>query len=188
MARLPFPEEWRLVLILDTSMEGVHGSREVEAFRELPPFPEAHAAEICRIVLMQVLPACVTGDVAAFGAGITRMQDLVGDHFAPHQGGRYASPSVAAALAEAARRRVPGYGQSSWGPTGFVLAPSEAEARSLVEALDRGRPAALRDRPRAQRRRNHLRGLRRLTRSAPLDRGAGDDVLNATAAPAGPDA
>jgi beta-RFAP synthase len=140
VARLPFPQAWRLVLILDTSMEGVHGSREVEAFRELPPFPEAHAAEICRIVLMQVLPACATGDIAAFGAGITRMQDLVGDHFAPHQGGRYASPSVAAALAEAAERGVPGYGQSSWGPTGFVLAPSETEARSLVEALDRGGP------------------------------------------------
>ncbi len=49
--------------------------------------PEAQAAEICRIVLMQVLPACVTGDADAFGAGITRMQDLVGDHFAPHRAG-----------------------------------------------------------------------------------------------------
>ncbi len=87
---------------------------------------------------MQVLPACVTGDVAAFGAGITRMQDLVGDHFAPHQGGRYASPAVADALARAAARGVPGYGQSSWGPTGFLLAGSEDEARALAEALDTG--------------------------------------------------
>ena len=138
VARLPFPEAWRIVLVLDTAMEGVHGTHEVEAFRELPRFPEAQAAEICRIVLMQVLPSCVTGDVAAFGAGITRMQDLVGDHFAPHQGGRYASPAVADTLARAAARGVPGYGQSSWGPTGFLLAGSEDEARALVEALDGG--------------------------------------------------
>jgi beta-RFAP synthase len=140
VARLPFPEAWRVVLILDTAMEGVHGTREVEAFRDLPRFPEAQAAEICRIVLMQVLPACVTGDIAAFGAGITRMQDLVGDHFAPHQGGRYASPAVADALARAAARGVPGYGQSSWGPTGFLLAASEDEARTLVKALDGSGP------------------------------------------------
>lgn len=136
VARLPFPEAWRIVLILDTAMEGVHGTREVEAFRDLPRFPEAQAAEICRIVLMQVLPACATGDIAAFGAGITRMQDLVGDHFAPHQGGRYASPAVADALAMAAARGVAGYGQSSWGPTGFLLAGSEDEARALTAVLD----------------------------------------------------
>ena len=138
VARLPFPEAWRIVLILDTAMEGVHGTREVEAFRELPRFPEAQAAEICRIVLMQVLPACVTGDIAAFGAGITRMQGLVGDHFAPHQGGRYASPAVAQALTRAAGMGVAGYGQSSWGPTGFLLAASEDEARTLIESLDEG--------------------------------------------------
>jgi beta-ribofuranosylaminobenzene 5'-phosphate synthase len=136
VSRLPFPEAWRIVLILDTAMEGVHGTREVEAFRDLPRFPEAQAAEICRLVLMQVLPACATGDIAAFGAGITRMQDLVGDHFAPHQGGRYASPAVADALAKAAARGVAGYGQSSWGPTGFLLAGSEDEAQALVAALD----------------------------------------------------
>jgi len=36
IARLPYPEAWRIVLILDPSMAGVHGTREVEAFRDLP--------------------------------------------------------------------------------------------------------------------------------------------------------
>jgi len=139
-ARLPYPESWRIVLILDQSMAGVHGTREVEAFRDLPRFPEAQAAEICRIVLMQVLPAAALGEPQGFGSGITRIQDLIGDHFAPHQGGRYASAAVAQALAAAAALGVPGYGQSSWGPTGFVLMPSEAEARTLVSKLDRGGP------------------------------------------------
>jgi beta-RFAP synthase len=140
IARLPYPEAWRIVLILDPGMAGVHGTREVEAFRDLPRFPEAQAAEICRIVLMQVLPAAALAESRGFGAGITRIQDLIGDHFAPHQGGRYASEAVAQALANAAAQGVPGYGQSSWGPTGFVLMPSEAAARALVASLDRGGP------------------------------------------------
>ncbi len=140
IARLPYPEAWRVVLILDASMTGVHGKREVEAFRDLPRFPEGEAAEICRTVLMQVMPAVVVADADAFGAGITAIQRRIGDHFAPHQGGRYASPAVAEALSVIADRGVAGYGQSSWGPTGFALLPSEAEARALVASLERPGP------------------------------------------------
>nr|WP_204262782.1 beta-ribofuranosylaminobenzene 5'-phosphate synthase family protein [Methylobacterium sp. BTF04] len=140
IARLAYPEDWRIVLILDTSMTGVHGSREVEAFRDLPRFPESQAAEICRIVLMQVLPAAATAEPEGFGAGITTIQRLIGDHFAPHQGGRYASPAVAEALGAIAAQGVAGYGQSSWGPTGFALMPSEDAARQLVASLQRPGP------------------------------------------------
>jgi len=138
IARLPYPEAWRIVLLLDPSMAGVHGTREVEAFRDLPRFPEAQAAEICRIALMQVLPAVALAEPQGFGAGITRIQTLIGDHFAPHQGGRYASAAVAGALETVAAQGLSGYGQSSWGPTGFVLVPSETEARAVVASLDRG--------------------------------------------------
>jgi len=140
IARLPYPADWRIVLIIDPDRAGVHGVREIEAFRDLPRFPEAEAAEICRITLMQVLPAVALAEPQGFGAGITRIQDLIGDHFAPHQGGRYASAAVAQVLANVAAQGVPGYGQSSWGPTGFVLMPSDAEARALVASLDRGGP------------------------------------------------
>lgn len=140
IARLAYPEAWRIVLILDAGMTGVHGAREIEAFRHLPRFPETEAAEICRIVLMQAMPACVVADAQGFGAGITRIQRLIGDHFAPHQGGRFASPAVAEALAAVAAQGVAGYGQSSWGPTGFALLPSEREARALVASLERPGP------------------------------------------------
>lgn len=140
IAQLPYPEAWRVVLILDEGRTGVHGPREVEAFRDLTRFPEAQAAEICRIVLMQVLPAVALAEPAGFGEGITAIQALIGDHFAPHQGGRFASPAVTEVLAAIAARGVPGYGQSSWGPTGFALLPSERDARDLVAALERPGP------------------------------------------------
>ena len=137
VSRVPWPEAWRVVLILDEGTTGVHGGRESDAFRDLPPFDEVEAAEICRITLMQVLPAAVTVDPAAFGSGITAIQKRIGDHFAPQQGGRYASPAVAEMLEAVAARGVPGYGQSSWGPTGFAIAASEREANDLVAALER---------------------------------------------------
>ncbi|WP_375465389.1 beta-ribofuranosylaminobenzene 5'-phosphate synthase family protein [uncultured Methylobacterium sp.] len=140
IARLPYPEAWRVVLILDETATGLHGISERAAFRDLPRFPEAQAAEICRIVLMQVMPALVLAEPRGFGAGISAIQRLIGDHFSPHQGGRYASPAVAEALAWVAAQGVAGYGQSSWGPTGFALVPSDADARALVDGLTRPGP------------------------------------------------
>ncbi len=137
LSRLPWPDEWRVVLILDEAATGIHGRRESEAFRELPPFAESEAAAICRLTLMQVLPAAATGDLEGFGSGITAIQARIGDYFAPHQGGRYASPAVAEVLAAVAARGIAGYGQSSWGPTGFALMPTESAARDLVSSLER---------------------------------------------------
>ncbi|GLS42444.1 beta-ribofuranosylaminobenzene 5'-phosphate synthase [Methylobacterium brachythecii] len=137
ISRLPWPEAWRVVLILDEGATGVHGHRETEAFRDLPPFEETRAAEICRITLMQVLPAAATADLDTFGRGITTIQDRIGDYFAPHQGGRYASAAVAEALGAVAAQGISGYGQSSWGPTGFALMQSERDAQALVSSLQR---------------------------------------------------
>jgi predicted sugar kinase len=61
----------------------------------------------------------------------------VGDHFAPAQGGRYASPRVAAVLTWLASAGFRGIGQSSWGPTGFVLTASSDTARALRDDLAR---------------------------------------------------
>ena len=135
IARVPFPEAWRILLILDDTALGVHGTSEASAFARLPKFPAADAAQLCRLALMQIFPAAVTGDVDAFGRGVTEVQRVVGDYFAPVQGGRFASPAVAAILAELQARGVAGVGQSSWGPTGFAIIGSEAEARRMLRAV-----------------------------------------------------
>ena len=141
LCRLPFPEDWRILLIFDRAHAGFFGEAEREAFRDLPPFSAEQAAQLCRLMLMSALPALAEGDLAAFGAGVTELQRVTGDHFADAQGGRFASPAVAEILAWLETEGVPGLGQSSWGPTGFALLGSQAEAERLLEAaLDRWPP------------------------------------------------
>ena len=135
IARLPFPEDWRVLLILDPSRQGMHGAEEIAAFQALPPFPAETAGHLCRLAVMRALPAVVEGDIASFGRAVTEIQAHVGDYFGAAQGGRYASPDVAAALDRLAKHGVEGYGQSSWGPTGFALAASHAQARQWQDLL-----------------------------------------------------
>ena len=132
ITRLVFPPEWRLMLVFDRTREGVHGEAERDAFSTLPRFPEADAAELCRLVLMQVLPGLVEGDLEAVAPALTRIQARVGDHFASAQGGRFASPGVTRVLDWLRACGIEGFGQSSWGPTGFALCPGEETAMRLM--------------------------------------------------------
>jgi len=163
-----FPETWRLLLIFDQRGPGIHGPQEVSAFQTLPPFPAQHAADLCRLVLMQVLPALAEGDCKRFGQGIGRLQEVVGDHFAPAQSGRFASPEVAEVLGWLKAQEIFGIGQSSWGPTGFAILDSELRARQLLHAVQ----SRYADRPNLSfvltRARNH--GSRIQTRKKPASR------------------
>jgi beta-ribofuranosylaminobenzene 5'-phosphate synthase len=142
IARMPFPEAWRVLLILDPHMQGLHGSAERSAFTQLPAFPAEAAAHLCRVALMQVLPALVLNDLGTFGRGIAEIQRRVGDYFAPFQGGgRFTSPAVAEALGLLSTCGIEGIGQSSWGPTGFALLGSADEAHHYVRKLE-SRPGA----------------------------------------------
>jgi len=141
IARLPFPSAWRVILLFDATYTGLHGADEVAAFARLPPFAPDKAAALAHLCLMTVLPALAEADFAAFGPAVTRIQACVGDHFAPAQGGRYASTRVAHWLAWFAAHGAVCYGQSSWGPTGFVIVASAEEARTLIDAAKRARTA-----------------------------------------------
>lgn len=137
LARMDFPEDWRVLLIFDHAATGVHGGSEIEAFRALPEFPAEVAAELCRRVLMQALPAVTEQDLPVFGAAIHEIQCRVGDHFAAAQGGgRYTSAAVGDVLEWLREQGVACVGQSSWGPTGFAVLENEGVARTLLDSME----------------------------------------------------
>ncbi len=121
LSRMEIPPAWRFILVFDRRGQGLHGKQEVEAFKTLPIFPVEETARLCHLLMMQALPALAEGDINGFGAVITELQNAVGDHFAPAQGGRFTSPEVGLALAWLHQQGAVGIGQTSWGPTGFCM-------------------------------------------------------------------
>ncbi len=133
ICRMAFPEQWRLILIFDNRKSGLSGASEKAAFKKLPPMDPGISANLCRTVLMRVLPALVESNLQDFGKGITYVQQRVGDYFANYQGGRFSSHLVADALSWMEDQGIVGVGQSSWGPTGFAIVENEIEAGRLVK-------------------------------------------------------
>lgn len=132
LARFDFPPDWRVILIQDPTRSGLHGDSEKQGIGRLPDFPRSQAAHLCHLVLMQILPALAEADFAPFAAGVTELQAIVGEYFAPAQGGVYTSPPIDRLMRWIADHHETAIGQSSWGPTSFAILPSEAQALRLV--------------------------------------------------------
>ncbi len=133
VSRMPFPSDWRLLLVFDDSSSGVAGDEEKEAFKRLPPFSHVLASHLCRLTLLEALPALAEHDLDCFGEAISELQAQVGDYFAPVQGGRYASRDVGRVLDWAGAQHYRARGQSSWGPTGFIVCRSARDAQALKQ-------------------------------------------------------
>lgn len=141
LSRVNLPAAWRVLLVLDPARRGLSGAEERQALSTLPPLTREQAAELCHQTLMQVLPGAANADFAAFATGLSRIQTLLGEHFAPAQAGEsYTSPAVGhlmrwlAANAPRVTGAPAGIGQSSWGPTSFAIVASQAQAEALVAA------------------------------------------------------
>lgn len=136
IVRAAFPTDWRIVLALDPERVGVHGAKEATAFETLAPMPEDVSAEMCRVTLLQLLPALVECDIEAFGAAVSVVQRFNGSYFSSAQGGGiWSSQRVAGIVKRMQECGAVGIGQSSWGPTGFAFVPSQARALELCQTL-----------------------------------------------------
>lgn len=131
--RIPFPKNWRIILILDRTIKGVHGNRERTVFKKLPSYPQKISQKFYKILITEALPSLTKENIGNFGKAVTKIQKIIGDHFSKFQGGNYSSYKVEKAIRWLNQMGVSGYGQSSWGPTGFVFVSNEKKALRIIE-------------------------------------------------------
>jgi len=137
ISRMPFPEEWRFIVAIPKTAKGLANEAEASAFRQLPSMPPCEIGKICRLTMLELLPAISERDIKSFGNALTEIQRIVGDAFAAAQGGRYSSSPSAQCIEFMLEEGVYGAGQSSWGPTVYgVIKSHEANmVQTKVQAF-----------------------------------------------------
>lgn len=131
VARVAWPEDWKLLLIRPRNVRGLCGAAEIEAFAKLDPMLEAVSAKLCQLTLLELLPAVLEHDFDAGSEAVFQFGRLVGEYFAPAQGGTYFTPQIRSLVAYLRDQGIRGVGQSSWGPTAFVMCPDNRSAEHL---------------------------------------------------------
>jgi beta-RFAP synthase len=135
IARLPFPETWRCVVVVPDGPPGISGADEADAFARLPKPSEQDVEHVSHQVLMVLLPALADGDLDQFGRALTEIQEVTGRWFAPAQGGTFAAGPTRALVQRLAEWGAAGVGQSSWGPAAYGIVDGADAAARLVERV-----------------------------------------------------
>jgi beta-RFAP synthase len=133
ITRLPFPEEWAVIIAIPNKEEKIFGSREEHAFRSLLPMEDQVVGEICRLLLLKLLPGLAEKDLSRFGQAVTEIQEYLGDYFTPVQGGRFATSQGEQTAKYLLSKGAAGVGQSSWGPAVYAFTDN-GHLAALTEA------------------------------------------------------
>jgi beta-RFAP synthase len=135
LSRIAFPPQWHCVIVVPEGTASINGEAEAAAFATLPAPAERDAQRVAQLVLMALLPAVADGDLAAFGAALTEIQEITGRWFAPVQGGTFASGGSECLVRRLAEWGAAGVGQSSWGPAVYGIVDGATAGNQLAERL-----------------------------------------------------
>jgi len=133
VARHPMPERWRCVLAMPLGVEGLSGNAEERFFGRLHESAGAEPS-VSRLLLTELLPGLLTGDIDEFGAALARIQHEMGSMFAAEQGGVF-HPRAAPLVDALAALGVRAVGQSSWGPTVYGIVDGPDFAAEVADRL-----------------------------------------------------
>lgn len=134
-AAVPFPSDWRILLVIPTGVAGLSGTRERDEFRRLPPMTAEKAQELRKLAADEILQSLRESSFEDFTRSVYRFGHAVGEYFAPSQGGVYCGPETTRIVEELRSRGVEGVGQSSWGPTVYAFFENQRNAEAAAEIL-----------------------------------------------------
>jgi beta-ribofuranosylaminobenzene 5'-phosphate synthase len=131
------PESWTFLLAMPEIPKGAHGRREMDVFGTFCPVPRNEVAELCREIMVRMIPAVLEEDLESFGTAVNRVQEL---GFKKVEVGLQ-HPLVRSLMEEMRSAGAAGAGLSSFGPTVYAVADSgtrEIEAAAMDVMRDVG--------------------------------------------------
>jgi beta-RFAP synthase len=129
----PFPEDWCFIVASPNQPKGLSSSEENHAFDKLTTMPAQDVSQICRLIMLKLLPAIAEHDIENFGEALTKIQILTGNHFAQAQGGTYAKPAATKCIEFMKQQGAYGTGQSSWGPALYAIVKQQQATSFLTK-------------------------------------------------------
>jgi len=135
--RLDFPEDWRVLLVIPKDRQGIFGEREGAVFDYIKPMESSTSAELRALIETTIIPSVERCEFENFASALTSYGKIVGAYFSRYQGGVFSIPNASKVCDILDSHGVFGYGQSSWGPTLWVLQRSEQQATALEKVLSR---------------------------------------------------
>ena len=85
---------------------------------------------------MNIIPGLIEKNFGQFSKGIRQIQDDMSEKFYSHPN-KFASKQIEKIFSNLRKKKIISFGQSSWGPTGFVFSENEKKRNELLKYLEK---------------------------------------------------
>ena len=133
--QLKFPNEWKILLIQNKN-KGLYGDTEQKAFKKLQKL-SSKKVSLHHLALNKIYPSILKKNFKEFSKSITEMQNYMGKYFYSMQGGNFSDNLVSKVINFLKKEKILGYGQTSWGPTGFAFLADNKKAKKIKYKLEK---------------------------------------------------
>lgn len=131
-----WPKPWKLLLVSDMKSKGIHGKKEIQEFKRISSTNKNNSLSNYKTLLSEILPSLIEKDFLTFCLGIQKIQDNTAKVFSNSQGGKYVSKNIEKIFNELEKNKLFGYGQSSWGPTGFIICENSVYQNKIINLVE----------------------------------------------------
>ncbi len=129
-----WPKEWKIILITISKKKGLFGKDENKVFKNLKKNPRSFVEENCYATLMKIIPGILERDFLSFSEGIQTIQDNMSNFFYGLKN-EYGNKNLTQIFSYLKKQSYIGFGQSSWGPTGFVFCENKKNGDFLIKDI-----------------------------------------------------
>jgi len=107
----------------------------LQEFKNLKSINSKFVDQNCKAILMKVIPGILEKNFEEFAEGIRLVQKNMSKIFYGNSN-LYASLKIKKIFSYLDKKGILGYGQSSWGPTGFIFCKTVKERNELFNELE----------------------------------------------------
>jgi beta-ribofuranosylaminobenzene 5'-phosphate synthase len=124
------PESWFFVIAIPRVKRGAHGTEEIQIFKRHCPIEREEVEKVCRILLVQTLPAVLEQDITTFAESVTMLQQVGFKRIEV----MLQHDIIKRDLFRFFDAHALGYGMSSFGPVTYAIVSGEKRAKELATA------------------------------------------------------
>ncbi len=132
---LKWPKEWKILLIMDQNIVGIHGKKELKEFKELKKSKFTNSNSNFKSLVMNIIPGIIEENFIEFSNGLREIQDNMSKIFYGNKN-KFASSIIAKIFLNLKINGINCFGQSSWGPTGFIFFENSKKRNELLKYLE----------------------------------------------------
>lgn len=136
LTNIKWPQNWKIILLFDLKGDNVFGENEISKFREVNKRYRSKLNYNYSTLFLKILPGIIEKDFNSFTEGIQLIQNNMSEIFYKNSK-KFSSKNINYIFDYLRKKKIKGFGQTSWGPTGFVFCEDSKKRNQLLNSIEK---------------------------------------------------